>query len=370
MRIDESLLTKLGVTRQRANRYLPALNRSLPAHGMDTPLRTVHFLAQVVHESARMARVEENLNYSEQALRRVFRRYFTPAQARDYARQPRRIGARVYADRLGNGDEESGEGYRYRGRGLIQLTGKRNYQRFSEWMEDDVVARPDLVASRYAVESAVYYWSENDLNALADLDDVKRVTRRINGGLNGLEDRLELLERAKRAIEADTSAPPLGVPTHQVKANRLNLRSRPRVAPGTLIGVLSQGAELIKLAYAEVPGWLRARGRLDGQPVEGFVAARFLTPIVAPRPAPAPEPVIPVAHLAENRRDITRARDGGRAYPLGEAGRPRRRATAAAAKARALLGIVAYLDSERPTHRRYAPKGGTTSDLLNSTNLR
>src|SRR5512135_482328 len=131
MRVTSAILTELGVTAARADRYLPDLQALLPQHGIDTPLRVAHFLAQVLHESGLLRIVEENLNYSAEGLRRVFPKYFTAAQAQGYARQPQAIANRVYGSRLGNGDEASGDGYRYRGRGLIQLTGKANYRAFA-----------------------------------------------------------------------------------------------------------------------------------------------------------------------------------------------------------------------------------------------
>ena len=131
MDLRKETLLELGVRSDRADKYLEALNQTLQMGGINTPLRITHFLAQVLHESAKLRWVEENLNYSEEALLRVFGKYFTQAQARRYARKPRLIGSRVYANRMGNGNEASGDGYRYRGRGLIQLTGKNNYRAFS-----------------------------------------------------------------------------------------------------------------------------------------------------------------------------------------------------------------------------------------------
>ena len=157
MKIKKNWLKSLGVNDARVEQYLPDLKSVLPQYDIDTPLRLAHFLSQILHESGKMCFVEENLNYSAKGLRAIFSKYFTPAQAQAYARKKKKIGSRVYANRMGNGDEESGEGYRYRGRGLIQLTGKNNYKKFSRWIEQDVVAQPDLVASQFAVHSAVYF---------------------------------------------------------------------------------------------------------------------------------------------------------------------------------------------------------------------
>ncbi len=366
MRIKKQMLTHLGVTSTRADKYLPDLNRALPNYQIDTPLRIAHFLSQVLHESAYMRWVHENLNYSAEALLKVFSKYFSPSQANAYARKPEMIGSRVYANRMGNGDEASGDGYRYRGRGLIQLTGKTNYRKFAQWIQDDVVANPDLVAEQYAVHSAVYYWSSNNLNALADMDDVKQVTKKINGGYNGLNERMAFLDKAKEFLSIDAEPIVLENVTHKVTANRLNLRSHPLVSPSTWIGSLSQGAEIMKVSDADVPGWLKVRVILNNQIVEGYLSGNYLQQIprkaatLQAEPAPAIEFEIQPAHLPENNRNITRSRNGGRAHPLGEAGRPRRNGTYAETKIRQLIDIVNYLDSEDSEHYRYRPKGGTT----------
>jgi predicted chitinase len=365
MFITRRLLTELGVSSFNVEKYLPDLNTQLPQHEIDTTLRVAHFLAQVLHESLRMKVIEENLNYSAERLLQVFPKHFTPQEAEAYARKPRDIGSRVYANRLGNGDEASGDGYLFRGRGLIQLTGKDNYGRFSEWIGEDMVARPDLVAKQYAVHSAVYFWTAAGLNALADTDDVKVVTKKVNGGYNGLSDRIALLDDAKKALARETAPPSLDDPTHTVTATRLNFRSRPVVADDTRLGSLSQGTRVKVIEEASVAGWVRIRAVLNGRIVEGFVAAQYLAPIKsAPAPVidivPAHEVTLPPVHLTENRPDIHRRRDGGRAYPLGESGRPKRTGTKPATKSRRLLEIIGYLDSENAEHQRYWPKENTT----------
>lgn len=200
MRVTRSLLTKMGVSEARVTRHLPALRRALPLAGIDTPLRVAHFLAQVLYESGSLARVVENLNYSAARLREVFPARFTPAQAAAYAHQPRRIGNRVYANRLGNGNEQSGDGYRFRGRGLIQLTGRANYASFSAFIDDDVVRAPGKVATTYPVESATYFWASRGLEARADADDLAGVTRLVTGAQAGLAGRRLLLDRLKRHL--------------------------------------------------------------------------------------------------------------------------------------------------------------------------
>lgn len=201
MQINKSVLLAMGVSSSNAETHLGMLNAAMNTYNITTPLRIAHFLAQVVHESAHMKATVENLNYSSTGLLKVFPKYFkSEAQAAQYARKPEKIANRVYANRMGNGDEASGDGYRYRGRGLIQLTGKNNYQAFSKWMGEDVVANPDLVADPLAAYSAVFYWDTNGLSRLADLDDIVAVTKRINGGTIGLSDRQDLLAKAKRAL--------------------------------------------------------------------------------------------------------------------------------------------------------------------------
>jgi predicted chitinase len=366
MRIKERLLIGLGVTKARTEEFLPDLNDALSEYQIDTPLRIAHFLAQVLHESARMKYVKENMNYSAQALLRVFRKYFTPSQAKVYARKPEMIGSRVYAGRMGNGDEASRDGYRYRGRGLIQLTGKSNYRKFSQWIGDDVVSQPDFVASKYAVYSAVYYWVSNNLNAIADINDIKQVTKIVNGGYNGLDDRIALLDKAKELLAIDTVPVTLEETTHKVIANRLNLRRLPVVSPSTRIGTLIHKTEIMMIPDSRVNGWVKVRAVQNGQVLEGFVASRYLAKIPRKPPATAPPPIpkedfqIQPVHLSENRRDITRLRDGGRAYPIGEAGRPRRTGTKIGTKVRKLIEIINYLNSEKIIHKRCWPKGRTT----------
>lgn len=161
-------------------------------YDINTPLRLSHFLAQTSHESADFTRLVENLNYSEKGLLSTFPKYFTPAQAAQFARKPQAIANRVYANRLGNGPESSGDGWKYRGRGAIQVTGKTNYKNCSEYLfnDDILLTNPDLLLEpKYAILSACWYWDINNLNKIADGNNIELLTRKINGGLNGLEDR-------------------------------------------------------------------------------------------------------------------------------------------------------------------------------------
>jgi len=163
---------------------------------IDTALRLSHFLAQCGHESAGFKAIQENLNYGAKGLLGIFKKYFpTEAKALQYERKPEKIANLVYGSRMGNGDEVSGDGYKFRGRGYIQLTGKNNYVAFGKSINEDIAANPDLVATKYPLLSAAWFWSSNSLNALADkgADDasVTAITKRVNGGTIGLPDRIK-----------------------------------------------------------------------------------------------------------------------------------------------------------------------------------
>lgn len=159
-----------------------------------TRLRLAHFLAQCSHESGGFKVTQENLNYSADGLKKTFPKYFPGDLANSYARQPEKIGSRVYANRMGNDDEASKEGYKYRGRGYIQLTGKDNYRAFGKTLEDDIVNDPDPVSSKYSLLSAAWFWNNNKLNTIADKgssdDVVTTITKKVNGGTIGLDDRI------------------------------------------------------------------------------------------------------------------------------------------------------------------------------------
>jgi putative chitinase len=164
--------------------------------GINTPLRVAHFLAQCGHESGGFRVTQENLNYSAKGLNGIFRKYFpTEASAVPYARQPQKIANKVYANRMANGSEASGDGFKFRGRGYIQLTGRDNYTQFGKAIGVDIPNNPDLVASKYALASAAWFWSKNGLNRLADAGAsdtaVTSITKRVNGGTIGLADRIK-----------------------------------------------------------------------------------------------------------------------------------------------------------------------------------
>jgi putative chitinase len=158
-------------------------------------LRLAHFLAQCGHESGNFKAVSENLNYSADGLKKIFGKYFPGNLNESYARQPEKIASRVYASRMGNGDEASKEGFKFRGRGYIQLTGKNNYTNFSKFIGEDCVTNPDLVATKYPLASAAFFFDSNKLWSICDkgADDatVTAVTKRVNGGTIGLADRIK-----------------------------------------------------------------------------------------------------------------------------------------------------------------------------------
>ena len=159
-----------------------------------TSLRLSHFLAQCGHESGSFKAVSENLNYSADGLKKIFGKYF-PGDSTSYARNPEKIASKVYANRMGNGDEASKEGFKFRGRGYIQLTGKSNYVGFTKFIGEDCVANPDLVATKYPLASAAFFFDSNKLWSICDkgADDatVTAVTKRVNGGTIGLADRIK-----------------------------------------------------------------------------------------------------------------------------------------------------------------------------------
>jgi len=163
---------------------------------INTALRLSHFLAQCGHESANFRAVKENFNYSAEGLTKTFKKYFPTLEvAKDYARQPEKIASKVYANRMGNGNEASKDGFKYLGRGFIQLTGKANYIEFDKSVPEDIINNPELVATKYPLASAAWFWNKNGLNAIADKGAtdavITSITKRVNGGTIGLLDRIQ-----------------------------------------------------------------------------------------------------------------------------------------------------------------------------------
>lgn len=198
--------------------FAAPLANACTKYGITEPIQQAHFLAQLGHESMGFSHLEENLNYSAERLLAVFPRYFRPASAAACAHNPEKIGNIIYSNRMGNGNEASGDGYRYRGRGLIHCTGRNNYAAFSLSYFGDTraVQSPDiLLQAEVAAMNAGWFWQRNGINKLvdedsiiqciADCDDIKSVTRAINGGLNGLDDRLRWLNLTKNALLAEAT---------------------------------------------------------------------------------------------------------------------------------------------------------------------
>jgi putative chitinase len=188
-----NLQQKIGVTADGA--FGPGTLKAASAFYKLSPNRAAHFFAQTAHESGNFKAFSENLNYSAKGLRGIFRKYFpTDALANAYARQPMKIANRVYANRMGNGPESSGDGWKFRGRGALQLTGHDNYQAFANYVNrPDVMTNPDLVAGELCFESALWFFDRNKLWGICDqgVNDaaILALTKRINGGTHGLDDR-------------------------------------------------------------------------------------------------------------------------------------------------------------------------------------
>jgi putative chitinase len=206
--MSECILTEQQLSQMVKNPYISqwyeALEQLLPDYDINTPLRVAHFVAQCAHESGNFVFIKENLNYRAASLRKTFGKYFpTDELAQQYEKKPERIANRVYANRMGNGDEASGDGWRYCGRGLIQLTGKDNYTFFAGSLGiSEPEAAEYLATFEGAAQSACWYWEQNKLNRFADANDVRGLTRAINGGFIGLEDRIKHTNHALHVLGA------------------------------------------------------------------------------------------------------------------------------------------------------------------------
>lgn len=186
-----------------AARWHPAVVEMLAAADASTPLRAAHMLAQILHETAGLRLVEENMNYSAEGLLKTWPSRFTPELAQSLARKPSAIANHVYGDRMGN--FQPGDGWKFRGRGFIQLTGRANYTAYHKAGGADVVSNPDLAMQPpHAGLAAAWYWAGRGINAAADRDDLQLVTRAVNGGLNGLADRQKWLNAAKLVLTEQT----------------------------------------------------------------------------------------------------------------------------------------------------------------------
>ena len=197
MEIRQDQLQQILPGNPYLDHWTEALNKILPDYDINTPQRVAAFLAQTAHESGGYTALHENLNYKAESLCKVWPRYFNAGNASQYAHNPEMIANRAYANRMGNGDEASGDGWRYCGRGLLQLTGKSNYQAFADSVGIAVEEAPAFLQTfEGAIQSACWFWESNNLNQYADSGDILTMTKRINGGTLGLEDRTKHYEHA------------------------------------------------------------------------------------------------------------------------------------------------------------------------------
>ena len=208
--LTQAILKKVFPKAKTPKKLFDAMDELFPKYSVDTPERIAGFLAQCGHESGGFRFVEENLNYSAKALNSVFGKYFKNGErdAKEYARKPEKIANVVYGNRMGNGDEDSGDGWQFKGRGYIQLTGRNNYTSFAESVDMDLDECIDyLKTPKGALESALWFWDTNKLNKYCDKHDVKGMTKRVNGGYNGLEDREEKWEKVLQLLGGASAEP-------------------------------------------------------------------------------------------------------------------------------------------------------------------
>lgn len=197
----QQLAEALSCPSARAENWVGVLNTSMERFEINTPLRCASFIAQIGYESTGLSKLEEGLNYSAPRMLTIFHEHFTPEEAERYQHHPEAIANRVYAGHMGNGDELSGDGFRYRGRGLIQLTGKNNYKACGDALGIDLVTNPDLLLEHeHAAMAAAWFWQAHGCNELADVGKQMGITKRINGGVNGLEERIALFNQASVAL--------------------------------------------------------------------------------------------------------------------------------------------------------------------------
>ena len=204
MELTKEQLKQLLPRNAYIDQWHKALSQLFPDYEINTPKRIAAFMAQCAHESGGFIFLTENLNYKAESLMKTFPKYFSDRDtANAYAKQPIKIANRVYANRMGNGDEASGDGYRYCGRGLIQLTGKTNYDWFAASLEISATEASEYLETfEGAAQSACWFWESNNLNVEADAGDIKKMTKKINGGYIGLDDRIKHYEHALHILGA------------------------------------------------------------------------------------------------------------------------------------------------------------------------
>lgn len=238
--------------------WLDALNKILPAYRINSPLRVAGFMAQCCHESNNFKVLEENLNYSAEGLNKIFPKYFIKSgrDAAKYAKQPEKIANVVYGGRMGNGDEKSGDGYRYRGRGVIQLTGKDNYTAFGK--DANVNRTPEQVieylsTKRGALASAAWYWNSRSINDAADAGDIVKMTKLVNGGTIGLEDRKKHYEHILEILEGKVHHTPAAPATPKPAAVKTTPTAAPKTATTVKLGSKGDTVKALQAALGLAP---------------------------------------------------------------------------------------------------------------------
>ena len=202
MLLTKQLLSSLLPLCKNPQLYVEPLNQAISKYNINTVNRLACFLSQIAHESGSLNRMQENLNYSPSRLMQVWPNRFPSLDiANQYGNNPQKIANKVYSNRMGNGDEASNDGYKYRGRGLLQITGKSNYAIIAKYLNLDLLNNPDLLLDpTNAVNSAAHYWNNHDCNNLADKLDHTSITKKINGGVNGLKDRIDLYNHINQVL--------------------------------------------------------------------------------------------------------------------------------------------------------------------------
>lgn len=244
MQVTAAQIKELFPQNKNPEQLANALNLVIDKYDINTVNRLAGFLAQCGHESAGFTVLKENLNYRADSLTKVFPKYFkTLAEATSFERNPEKIANRIYGGRMGNGAEASGDGYKFRGRGAIQLTGRDNYTRFAESLGRKINDTIDYVETlEGAIESACWFWKTNNLNKICDADDIVAMTKKINGGTIGLEDRNKHYEHAKHILDHGAA------PVHAVKDQITDAVTTPKYET---VRVGSKG-ETVKLVQAKL----------------------------------------------------------------------------------------------------------------------
>jgi putative chitinase len=235
--LSKNQLTELLKGNKSLDEWYAAMEVLLPKYDINTTQRVAAFISQCAHESANFTLLEENLNYSAEALLRVFPKYFRNRDPSAYARKPEAIANIVYSNRMGNRSEKTGDGWAFRGRGVIQLTGANNYTLFSKYIGKSIQDTTKYLGTKQgALESACWFWETNGINKVADTGDVKRVTKIINGGYNGLEDRQKHYNHAIQVLGGSAKPSQVGPTTAEIQA-KLGVTADGIIGPKTIAAI-------------------------------------------------------------------------------------------------------------------------------------